>query len=339
MFIRLTPLLPVLFGCVSSSKSTVDSGTAGFAEDTAWSTEEGDSPTPIPVVGEMPLSDARNVFVDHIAERPLQSSNLDGHRHLIQNESHTLYIDETATEPVDFGPHQHIDGIFIDQQRSLLLLDGDIMIFDGQSLEPSPLNAVLPIPATRIEGDPTSLWLIGAGHLFYVHNNTLNQIVFEDREIQRFTLGHDTLGAIAVPELMIVEHMESTTSVVDYRSDLNPSSFGFDQSGTLWAADGSPTLYRRSHTGEWSAVLAAGPIVEVMTHRDAVDTWIRTQNGIIHHRDGVFSPVQLPDGEWQDVDEYGRLLLIAEDSLQISSKRTVATAGLVRNARLEGVTE
>ena len=65
---------------------------------------------------------------------------------------------------------------------------------------------------------------------------------------------------------------------------------------------------------------------------------MRTENETLHYHDGFFYTVSVPQGTWQDVDEFGRLLVNTSEGLKrISTKRTVSVAGLVQNAALEGV--
>ena len=48
-----------------------------------------------------------------------------------------------------------------------------------------------------------------------------------------------------------------------------------------------------------------------------------------HHRDGRFSAVEVPAGEWIGVDAVGRLIVLAEDGAQrIAARRVVAITGL-----------
>ncbi len=61
---------------------------------------------------------------------------------------------------------------------------------------------------------------------------------------------------------------------------------------------------------------------------------------MLHHRDGVFSSVSIPEGVWQSIDDYGRLLVVVETELQrISIDRRVAVAGLELHGTLETPTE
>ena len=292
------------------------------------------------VVSQAPVLGNRTPLIELVAVEQEVSITLSGFQTLLKGSSGWSIHDETQSNPIYLGEYEYVDGLVLDESSTALLLDGQIQIFNRGALEASPLNDLLPIPAENLFGTDESLWFAGAGRLYSLENDGLSEVTVSDGSIQDFVFGSAGIHALTLPELILIEKGVDGTQIVDYRSDILPLDMVFDSSGTLWVSDGSAVLHQRNGNRIWSVLELEDPIVKLMGHETSSDLWIETETSVFHHRAGEFYAVDIPQGEWMDMDEYGRLLIQTAEGIQrISIERTVVVSGIRSGSVLEGVQE
>ena len=161
----------------NDTNTIIDSGTSN--------SEENEEPV---VLGEIPISGERSIQHESLLAASTKAHSLNGFSSLIEHDGMAFYRDETQEEMISLGTYATMDGIALDTNRSLLLLDGEIVIFDGQWREDSPLSETMPIPAEHVFGQSDSLWLQGAGRLFLFQNGVLRNSGHA-AEVSGFALG------------------------------------------------------------------------------------------------------------------------------------------------------
>ena len=326
-----------LFLCACAAPKTQDSAVPPPEAQESNTSVAQEPPEPSVVSGPLPLTGTLEVFVETLSESDIESIAINGHQTLFNDSNEWQIIDEAQSTTTTLGLHQTADALHLDGPNSILLLDGQALIFDGESLTASPINSLLPIPPEKVYGSPESLWFWAAGRLYHMHNQSLSEMTVSGEQITAFAFGPMGTHAIALPELQLVEHGSNGFEGVDYRHELRPDSMVFDKTGTLWVSDGSPILYQRNSSRTWSGLELNEPIVRLMGDAHSGDVWIQTERNAYHHRDGMFHGVSLPDGRWTDVDDYGRLHIATSDGIQRASiEQTIAVAGLSQSATLDG---
>ena len=117
--------------------------------------------------------------------------------------------------PFFLGDYTVIDGIALDIERSLLILDGELTVFDGLWLEESPIMEILPIPVERVMGHVDSLWLQGVGQRFLFQEGELRSIEPTSNNVRLFAYGSLGESALGVPELLLIDTTGVVPEVVD----------------------------------------------------------------------------------------------------------------------------
>lgn len=295
---------------------------------------------PATVIAKLPISGERVPLIETLSNVQGNLIALSGFQTLLGTGESWKLDDETQEETLYLGEYRNVDGLTLDSESSVLLLDGGVFIFDGQSLESSPIGDVLPLPTEQVFGNRDSMWFWGAGNLFHYESEQVSQIMVPNGNVHQFAYGPSGTHALTLPELQLIETGENGFEGVDYRSDILPEEMVFDRTGTLWVSDGSQILYHRSGNRIWSGLELDEPIVQLLGGDNSSDLWIKTETQMFHHRGGEFYSVSLPDGEWVDVDEYGRLLIITEVGVQrVAIERTVVVVGLHHDQALDGIQE
>ena len=334
MFVFKNVLL-VLWACNDTSSQTEEEPPAQEITEPTVSQES----EPIPIVGELPIWGSREIWVETIFYEDAIPHHIFGTRMLFHQNGEALYFDEANETTISLGDFDHVAGIGLDTQYSMFLLDGQAYTYDGQWLAFSSINDALPIPVEKIHGHRESLWLQGGGQLYWYHEETLQSVTTDNQHMYLFSYGGLERSAIAAPQLRILDTSSNLLTLADYRNDLLPTHMTYDDSETLWVSDGSSLLYQKDKNRRWSAVQTTSSIRTIKGNPKSTDVWIQLEDTTILHQNGTFFEVDLPDGDWKEVDEYGRLLIQTEDSvLRVSSARTVAVAGIMHHEILEGAT-
>lgn len=334
----LTSLL-FYFSAACTSSDAEDSAQVSEVEDVSIETQSAPI-EPITIIGVMPVSGERAVLLESLAIESSRSIALNGYQTLHNVSEVWSVVDEAIANTIELGAFGVADGLSIDDYSSMLVLDGEVTILTDGTLQTSPVNEVLPVPAEQVFGTPESMWFWGAGRLYNVANETVVELHVANHDISDFVFGPLKIHALTLPELQLIEKGENGFEGIDHRSDVLPETMVFDRTGTLWVSDGSEILYQRNGNRIWSGLELEEPIVLLLGSEHSADLWIQTESAVFHHRSGEFYQVNLPEGEWMDVDEYGRLLILTEMGIQrVSIERTVVVTGLRPNSSLEGIRE
>jgi hypothetical protein len=303
---------------------------ASPSADTAEEETPATTTPPSDVIGPLRVDGEITPLIDPIAEGISAVLPIDGVTTLVTGDEGVLLLDQTRAEPVVLGASHHGGAAVLDADASLLLLDDTLHVWDGTYLRPSPLQALLPVPADALAGGTDHRWMLGAGRVFHHTDGALTTNTIGDTpDARALAPAGDSLCAVLAPYLTVLDGFGGEVAVVDFQPDNLATSMTFDAAGYLWTADGSAIVSRRAPGGDWGALEAGAAVLAVHGHPGAPDVWLQTSSGALHHRDGRFSAVEVPAGEWIGVDAVGRLLVLAEDGAQrIAARRVVAITGL-----------
>ncbi|MEL6345096.1 MAG: hypothetical protein AAFV53_18450 [Myxococcota bacterium] len=333
-----THLATILFsvttlGCDAEPASTLDSP-APEQDNVGSSDDEPDEDEPfarlpadavLQVQGQADLS--MTVFEGAVAR------GIDGTRQLVLRDGQAVLNDMLSGEE-DLSAAISGDGVLIDD-AILLVLDGELMVWDGALLRSSPLNSIVPFPVERLEMSTFAIWLSGAGRLlrYDLRDAGLSEVAL-DGNLYDFALSPDGTLWLSTPTLVGVDALSDAFDVLAVESDVMPQSMAVDQEGTLWIVDEAGLAARRS-TGTWARFSAEQTFTQVVTNPWSRDVWLKTSEGALHHRDGVFTTASFPASEWGDVDELGRLFVHnATGGIMIAAGRPAAFRGLRPNEPL-----
>ena len=108
---------------------------------------------PVEIYGTLPVLGERDTLVEELSPVSRDSISLSGFQTLLYEESGWGILDETKSESITLGDVSNIGGLVLDIDNILLLLDSEAMIYSENTLESSPLNDVIPIPAEEVFGN------------------------------------------------------------------------------------------------------------------------------------------------------------------------------------------
>jgi len=330
----LALLLGVTTGAVSCAPppaAALDSGSESAPSSTP--------PTDVP--GRLQVTGSIAPLLDIVAAGVHDALPVDGVSTLITGPDGVALVDQTREAPVVLGASRHAGAAPLDADTALLLLDDTLQVWDGEHLRPSPLGDLLPVPAEALVGSPSHRWMLGAGTVLHHTDDTLTANVIGDAPDARVLApAGDSLCAVLAPYLTILDGFGGTVEVIDFQPDNLATSMTFDARGQLWTVDGSAVLSRRAPGGDWGALEAEDDLLSVHGHPDAADVWLQTTAGAMHQRDGRFSAVEVPPGDWVGVDAVGRLLVLGESALlRVAARRVVAVTGLRDGMLLDDTVE
>jgi len=333
-------IIALTIGC--QNDTTTDSGDISDSsvqtpEDT--STQEPEDPSPIDA--ELHVSGEGIITLETLSESIETGQSLGDHRFWLHDSGQVWYRDESSGDNIDLGAATTADGIRLDATRSLFAIDGSLSLYDGQWLLPSPLSDLLPIPVENLTRGTHAIWLQGAGRLYrYAEPELLELSLDDNSEIRSLVTSPNGLVAIAVPELILVDSLQNPFVIADHRMDLPVAAMAIDKTNVLWVSAGDGHLHQRAANGQWRSLSHDSAITEIEANPLSGDLWLQTETGTLHHRDGVFHVVELPDGQWQGVDDYGRLLIGTDSGLlRASLGRPVVAVGLSHHAAVQAPTE
>ena len=104
---------------------------------------------PVPIVGELPIFGDKEIWVDALIDEESTPYRISGTRLLLHTDGEALLFDEATDTITSLGTFDQIEGVQLDVQRSMILLDGTAFVFDGTWLEESPLNDI-PVSYTHL---------------------------------------------------------------------------------------------------------------------------------------------------------------------------------------------
>jgi hypothetical protein len=265
------------------------------------------------------LSDARSAA----AGTAYQSFHSDGEAYWM--------LDESTGEGSILGAGEVFDAAVFDGDL-IVALDGLIYSY-GEGIEEESLNSLLPTTIEKFETSGDVLWMLGSGQLYRYVSALLSRINFEGaHHISDFVVSSEGTVWMGAPWLLSYDSAAGEVSSVD--AAVMVEGLCIDSSDTLWVLH-SDSLRAIRSDGRQADFDLGDSITEVRANPMQSDVWLKSQAGAFHHSGGVFSLVDLPDGDWQDVDARGRLLIsTGEGIVRASVGRPVVTVGLDWNEEL-----
>ena len=289
------------------------------------------------VPGTLSVSGELAPLVDALAADIDSASVVHGAAILMASGDGVSLHDEATGAVVALPATQQTGALQLDAHTALLLLDDALQVWDGTYLRSSPLQDVLPLPAESMAGHAEMLWFVAGGRVFQYADGLLSAVqIGESPQVRLLAASGDSRVAVMAPHLLVLDGFGGEVSLLDHQPDRLATSLSFDADGSLWLADGSSVVARRSRSGDWGELDAGEAVEAVAGHPTAPDLWLRTASGALHHRDGAFHTVAVPDGDWVGVDPLGRLLVLGDAGLQrVAARRAVAVSGLQAGALLD----
>jgi len=305
---------------------TPDSGEAESAESAA-----------VEVDGTLTPVGALTPLVDLLAHDLSDAHTVSSVSNLLVDSEGIHILDETAGAAVALHADHTSGGVPLDAHTQLLLLDDQLMVWDGTWLQESPLQAAMPLPAEAIAGHGAHLWLRAGGQLYHHTEGTLSTVIIDSgADVRLVAAGPDGRCAVMAPFLMVLDGFGGSIRLIDHQPDRAATSMAYDAEGSLWLSDGTDRVVRRTHAGDWGAVRADDEIVAVYGHPGADDVWFQTAAAALVYHRGGFHTVAVPPGDWKGVDPLGRLLILGPDGLhRVAAERSVAVGGLLPDTVLE----
>ena len=157
----------IFIGCVGNPRTSDLENDASI--DLADEGNELSEPTR--QIGEIHISGERTLFVESIAVDGRVAVALNGFQTLLGTEGSWELDDETQEETIYLGEYGTVDGLTLDSERSILLLDGGVFIFDGQSLTPLRLMVFYHYLPSKYLGTATRCGFGAQGTCFIMHQN------------------------------------------------------------------------------------------------------------------------------------------------------------------------
>lgn len=324
--------------CASDPKSsTGDSPPVDTDGDGSQDSGEPADRPPVDIAGTLQVAGSMDPLLDTLAIGSTEAHSLSSVHLLTVTEEGVHLFDETAGSDTFLEATRQAGGVSLDAHNHLLLLDDVLMVWDGSWLRESPLQALLPFPAESVSGHDDHLWLVGGGQLFHHTDGSLSAVTIDgDTDVRLVAPSNDAQCAVMAPFLMVLDGFGGSVSLLDFQPERVATSMTFDADGYLWLVDGSSLLARRTPSGDWGELEADAPIQSVHGHPASSDIWLRNESTSLHHRDGQFHRVEVPEGEWVGVDPLGRLLVLSSDGLQrVAVHRSVGVSGILPDAQLD----
>ena len=215
-------------------------------------------------------------------------------------------------------------------EADLVALDGTIHTWNHGEFERSPLADALPVPVDLMHQGPYALWLEGAGRLMrYTLDGDIQEVSTPDMNLQTWLPGPDGVIWMAAPTLVAVDTLADPPVTVESLTEAPVVDLAMDATGTLWVLLDDNDLRSRNLNGDWAKWDTAGSVTTVMGHQAAHGIWLNTDAGALFVEHGLAHPIDVPDGEWLEVDPSGRLLVKTQASVErVSPHGTAVIAGL-----------
>jgi len=310
-------------------------------------------PPPAPVAGPPLEVGLQTVFTGS----PLSVAVLDQGRLLIETSTTAVYISAPGATPVDVGagPGRMHDVATLEWGQVIVAGDNGFYALESSGLEVSPLSTALPLANVRdllgVAG-PTGkydLWIATndalhmwrGGRIFRIRPGALPV----DNAKLAWGAPVDGKLAVWVASGSVVYGLVVTADGITAQQTLDLGGYwtdamAVDFEGTLWVASNG-VLRSRNWEGTWFEHDLIPPVRTIAAHPDANDLWIVTDDGLWHHKRGVFRPVSnapvidqlvpTPDGT--------ALAVGGGQVVEVFPGRSLRVAGHVEGARLETITE
>ena len=315
--------LSLLLSCqVSSESNSIDDtgASAVFRPEIALLTSSG----PCSVLVES-LGDGRDVV------------SISPHEWIQQKEASTFMVNQhQQTEDI-------IESVAYDAERlnihqTILALDGEIFLMTDGALVYSPINDVLPVPIQQVKIIDDSVWLLGAGRLFRWNKEEVREVsVHSASNILNMTETSSGTLAIATPRLEMLELMGDTLQLQTV-PNLLPISTAATYSNRVLVSEGDSEVHLLQQD-VWTRfeVDGVGQVLQLMSDPHADLVWIQgTDTSAVYDRGSVCTLDTDVNGEWSDVDELGRLIVVKDEAVfRYSLGQPVAVVGMLPNEQLD----
>lgn len=278
-------------------------------------------------------------------------------RLLIETSTTVVYIPSAGATPVDLGPSpMPVHGVATLEWGQVVVAGARAFyVLEPSGLVESPLTMALPLANVRqMRGVPGPT---GAYDLWIATNDALHMWrsgqVFRLRpgmlpvDNAKLAWGAPVDGKLATwvaSGSAIYGIVATTEGVTAYQSlDLEgywTDAMAVDFEGTLWVASNG-VLRSRSWDGSWYVHDLVTGVRDLAAHPDAHDLWIVTDEGLWHHKRGVFRPVvNAPAVTSITPTADGTALVIGDRAItRVFPGRSVRVEGLVDGSRLQQTTE
>lgn len=211
-------------GCASADKPADSSfvPTDPGRADTGAAPPEA-APTPV----ELPTQDALGVRESVAA--CASAGALSPHEVLCVESGEVWLYDDSAASPRWLAAGQHVSAVSWAGRR-LASIDGVVHSITEDGATPWELSLPVPIETLAVTG--STLWLHGAGRLFYVDGAAVEEVQVEGHAVvSAFAASADTL-VVATPELWAIDR--STGPTVLSADSAGATHLAFDHNGALW---------------------------------------------------------------------------------------------------------
>jgi len=241
------------------------------------------------------------------------------------------FVDESLGESEGLATGQTFDSTVHDD-TILLVLDGVLYSYSDE-LHEQAVNDLLQGGIDTIASSGTNLWMLGGGQLFRYTGSVLTQVRFDGvSHISSFAVSTDGVIWMAAPWLIAYD--SNSGDVVESDASMMVRDLCLDSSSTLWVM-GEDQLLAVRQDGERASFELGVALTDIRCSPQHTDVWFNSEVGAIHYRQGVFSSVDIPEGQWQDVDARGRLLVsVPQGIVRASTGRPVVTVGLDWNEQI-----
>jgi hypothetical protein len=204
----------------------------------------------------------------------------------------------------------------LDIPEALLIAVGDeLWAWDG-TLWPSPMQDQLSGPFQQLSaGDDGDIWLLSDG----VYRWRAGDLTSFDVD------GVQATGPLATGGLLDRQAvtwigsggwavaLDHAGQAVDSTRFAAVESLAVDAAGHAWLSDGEDLWIRAPRSSAWQPLQLDG-VAQVIAGADMV--WVQTDEGAWAGSAAGLGPVELPQGTWQGVDDWGRLLVATGDGIE-----------------------
>lgn len=267
---------------------------------------------------------------------PTHLVSLAPHQSLQQRQDGAWLVDE-FTQSVFPLDATSTDAVQLSSSQSLLALDGELFLMNGESgeLVYSPMNDLLPVPIEQVEIVTDTIWFLGAGRLFRLNDGRLLEVNLGNGLILDMVGSTDGL-AVLTPTFELLTVSGDGLSTVS-RRNIFPTTMAPTASTGLLMTEGSSEIHRYQD-GDWTQfeIEETGNLVQLHSNVNADLVWIEGDDAsVVYDRGTVCTIDEVPEGAWLDVDALGRLITVQDGNLlRYSLGQPVGVVGLLPNEDL-----
>ena len=314
----------VLIGCNSSSETTPVSVDAMVVQDIGIpETDDG-----IAALFFEEEDDDKLVFQPVAETAVSQLWSLSGKRILWRAENTYFLYENGQVRDINLDGFEILDAVYANEQL-LVSSDQGLMVLEGDTFVPSPLNGIVTGLARLTSIDEHAFWLVDGSSIKHWRDGQLSQSHitvrnFDGRNV--FTCAH-TNG----DELLIWEGL-SARSIRFYDGNFSETIFAFSSFPTsiglnreaLWVLESS-RLYVRRHAQHWVYGDLPNPMQSLHTHNRSSTVYFLDDSRIWRLDGNMLSTAPKPTNlEVVSMQSDGGLLLASNESLEVLNAQLTA---------------